>query len=299
MEATRLIWPNFYIIGAEKCGTTSLWSYLRQHPDVFFPKVKEPYFFDRIRSLAPSLSGALPDELREYQELYSSAQGYRAIGDATPIYLIREHAAEQIHQVCPTAKIVVILRDPVERAYAHYLMPSAGAVEKYSFQDALKQENNPLLEWPVSNRFIRGGLYYEPVRKYQERFGAEQLKIFLFDDLKRNPNQLLTAIASHIGVDPESFSKAESLEARNSYKKPRFWGAYKIATSLVSTNVREKMFPDSLRQWLASSPLLYESKKPPISKDDSRFLQEIYEPDICRLETLIDRKLPELRRSWV
>src|SRR5581483_12072093 len=126
MNVEEFIWPNFYIVGAVKSGTTSLWASLKRHPQVFLPKVKEPYFFNCPRTLNVSDSGVISSDLREYQNLYRPGRGFNAIDDATPNYLVSPPAAPQIHQICPQAKIIIILRDPVERAYAHYLMPASG-----------------------------------------------------------------------------------------------------------------------------------------------------------------------------
>jgi hypothetical protein len=122
VDAQNAIWPNFYIVGAPKCGTTSLYEYLKPHPQVFFPNIKEQNFF----STPPPPNAQLFDlrycgSSEEYQLLYQGAEKFDAIGDASPSYLWDENACRRIHAACPKAKIIIILRDPAARAYSHFL----------------------------------------------------------------------------------------------------------------------------------------------------------------------------------
>src|ERR1700722_16339843 len=106
MGEQDLIWPNFYIVGAVKCGTTSLWAHLRQHPEVFLPEMKEPHFFATNIGPTPPAAKSLhcPGDLGTYQRLYTSSSSFPAIGDASPSYLADEDAPRRIHEVCPLAR---------------------------------------------------------------------------------------------------------------------------------------------------------------------------------------------------
>src|SRR5437667_5641216 len=101
--------PNFFIVGAPRCGTTALYTYLRQHPDIFLPETKEPHYFNRDMNSG----GAIRDH-KEYLSLFAGAQGRARVGEASVYYLSSAYAAREISKVCPGAKIIVMLRNPVD-----------------------------------------------------------------------------------------------------------------------------------------------------------------------------------------
>ena len=127
------ILPNFFIVGAPRAGTTSLYRYLRRHPQVFMPAVKEPHFFANInpdpdqRHLFPAMDEG------QYVRLFRGALHYRAIGEASPSYLVTKGAAERIKARVPNAKIIMLLRDPTERAFSHYLMDIRDGLQSLPF----------------------------------------------------------------------------------------------------------------------------------------------------------------------
>lgn len=298
MDSQDLNWPNFFIVGAPKCGTTSLYEYLKQHPQVFFPKIKEQNFFS-----TPPPPGSQLFDLRycgsrqEYQRLYQGAEKFVAIGDASPSYLWDEDACRRIHKVCPQAKIIIILRDPVARAYSHFLFYRMNLVEpESSFRKALELEASlQKVTWHERRAYASFGLYYEQVRRYLETFGREQVLVLLFDDLASKRKELLAQVARHIGVDPEWFERLDVSEVHNPYRMPRSRIAYRIAGRL---GLRTTLIPPAVRKWLGRNPLLFDRKKPQVDAKSRRVLEELYEPDITRLEDLLGRKLPELRKSW-
>src|SRR5262245_21444242 len=115
-------WPNFFIAGAPRCGTSSLHAYLQAIPGIFMSRIKEPNYFSRavIGEQAPMVK-PIRDE-RQYLRLFDGAGGAQVIGEATPFYLEDPAAPALISQAVPHAKVIVSLRDPVERLYSHYLM---------------------------------------------------------------------------------------------------------------------------------------------------------------------------------
>jgi hypothetical protein len=129
--------PNFMVIGAPKAGTTSLWYYLRQHPEVFPGGHKEPGYF---------WSGKIYKEgkaqtLESYEELFEGSEQYRAVGDGSPTYLADEQAADQIFELIPAARLVAILRDPCARAFSEFVFQRMRKDEpEASFLDAIKAD---------------------------------------------------------------------------------------------------------------------------------------------------------------
>jgi hypothetical protein len=122
--------------------------------------------------------------------------------------------------------------------------------------------------------------------------------VLLFDDLSQRPQELFARIAEHVGISPADFSSANFSEAHNTYKMPRFQGAFRFARNRFSKELRQRVLPQSVQRWLRSSKLLYGTRKPPLDDESRRYLQAIYDPDLALLEDLLGRKLPELRKSW-
>jgi len=304
VQAPKANWPNFFIVGAAKCGTTSLWAHLKKHPQVFFPEMKEPHFF-MTRGPRPENAHKFEHlhcvgNQQKYLGLYEQAESYPAIGDASITYLWDENAPKKIHEVAPHARIVIMLRDPVVRAHSHYLMNlRLGAESLSTFAEALRAdlatEDNGF--WG-GRLYVGLGLYYEQVRRYIETFGSDQVLILLFDDLTRQPKETLARVTQHLGIDPLELDEAEVSEAHNVYKMPRFAGAYRFATRVIAPDLRKRLLPESVKKWLQSGSLLYNTSKPPLDPESRRLLQGIFDPDIAKLEQLLGRKLPELRKSW-
>lgn len=301
----REAWPNFFIVGAMKAGTTSLYEYLRRHPQVFLPGLKEPHFFSDCippPHIRPEVAcdyhccGNRDDYLR----LYSGAQEFAAIGDASPSYLWDKDAPERIHGVCPQAKIIVLLRDPVLRAHSQYLMNRLSGAESLPFPEALRRDQARTdRRWWTARLYVDLGMYHDQIRRYIDTFGREHVLVALFDDLTRDPRELLVRVAGHIGIDAELLDDAQFAQPHNSYRMPRANKLYLFARRMISKDLRNRLLPPSMQNWLRYSPLLYGRKKPPLDPESRRILQDIYDPEVSAVENLLGRTMPELRKSWV
>jgi hypothetical protein len=305
MEGTRvtapepMIWPTFYIVGAARCGTTSVWAHLKKHPHVFLPDMKEPSYF--ISAPAPSEIAAqyCTGDSDAYQALYRGAKGYQAIGDVSPGYLWDRQVPLRIHDHCPRARILILLRDPVDRAYSHYLMLARMGLDSLPFDEAVRRDNSQDPDnWWYRYRYIETGLYFAQVARYFEAFGRDQVAVFLFEDFAKDPAGMLTSAARHIGVDPELLNLEELGRVYNPTRTPRFKWLYDGARQVLSLRARS-LFPEALRAWLSYNPLFYRREKPAYEEKTAKYLQSIFEPDICRLEELLGAKLPQLRATWM
>lgn len=300
------IWPNFYVVGGVKCGTTSLYANLKKHPQVFLPEWKEPHYFRSI-SLPPQREFEhCTGNLEVYQRLYRGAEHFPAIGDTSPSYLWDETVPGKIYQVSPRARIIMVLRDPVARAYSEYLMSLMNGNESLPFGQALREDlaEGDKVRWD-SRMYIRKGLYHDQVRRYFDTFGREQVLVLLTEEMNKMPQETYSKIAIHIGVDPTVFKELEDPEVLNQFRMPRSLTLFHLLNSPSSQKLKRLLLPDSLRKRLREShmlhysPLLYKTTKPPIDPASRRFLQDLFEPDVCKLEELLGRKLPELRKSWI
>lgn len=180
--------PNFLIAGAAKAGTTSLYEYLRQHPDVFMSPLKEPgYYWPE----APTLEDAPIRTREQYEALFANAQHERAIGEATPRYLQSPTAAERIRRDIPDARIIVSLRNPADRAYSSFLGRLRGGREHRSVEEAMRPDSY----------YFATSLYYEALQRFYQRF--EHIKVVLFDDLRTDTRAVMRDLYTFLDVDPD------------------------------------------------------------------------------------------------
>jgi hypothetical protein len=197
--------PNFFVAGAAKSGTTALYHGLKQHPDVFLPDLKEPHVYAYIAD--PYIAGHLfPDEAaarRRYAELYQHVNGATAVGDASTTNLVVPGAAEAIAGDVPEARIVVVLRQPVDRAYSHWRhFRAAGGDDIADFAEALRQEETRAVEgWPITYQYMRWGRYCDQLGPYFHRFGRDRVLVHLYDDLSTDAEAVLRATFRFLEID--------------------------------------------------------------------------------------------------
>jgi hypothetical protein len=302
MVERSLIWPNFYVVGAVKSGTTSVWAHLKRHPQVFLPGMKEPHFFaDSLAPVPPRVSDLhCPGDLERYQSLYAHCGERSAVGDASPSYLWDENAPKNIHRVCPHARIIVLLRDPVERAYSQYLMNVSMGQEELQPLEAMQRDMaREEKGWWSARLYVALGRYASQIQRYFDVFGKEQVSVFSFDQLKREPQIVFSQIAEHIGVDPGVIGNLDVSKAENPFRMPRSMVLQRLARSQVSRRIRHAILPESMRARLRTTKLLFSADKPRQDIASKKFLQEIYMPEMNAVENLLGRKMPELRKSWL
>lgn len=201
--------PTFLIIGAPKSGTTALYEYLRQHPDIYMSPLKEPRFF-AVEGGSANFGGpfadvenkVIIDNMDEYRACFDGAHDEKAIGEASTLYLASPIAPLRIRQYIPDVRLVAILRDPIERAFSGYLMNVMQKRETSSFEEAIEDEPRRLRENWYGARYLDAGHYSEQIRRYLSAFPKEQLKVYLYDDLKDDTHGLLEDLFNFLDVDP-------------------------------------------------------------------------------------------------
>jgi len=294
------IWPNFFLVGAAKAGTISIYAYLSQHPEVFFPTLKEPHFFTQIRP-SPRQQFLIKAVTRRsaYLRLYARATSHSVIGDASPSYLWHPAVPQRICAEVPHAKVAVILRDPVERAYSHYLMDYREGMQSRSFYEALLDDiNRPQKGWGVSFLYYELGLYAEQVQRYLEAFKPECVKLLMFDDLRRDAKAVLREIAGFLGLDPKPLCLVDISQKYNSYAAPRNQFLRRVAGARLSRMLGQMLVPHHLGTFIFERIFLKQAPKPPLDRRARELLCTLYEPELDKLEKLMGRRLPQLRQSW-
>lgn len=300
--------PNFLVIGAPKAGTTSLYFYLKQHPQIYMCPIKEPDFFSWEGATEGPLTTfgriQLPryaTDWKAYCELFKGADSALAIGEATPAYLYHPEAPRRIKKYIPNAMMIAVLRNPIERAFSEYLMAIRDGIETArSFAEALELEEKRAAEggWAHWYHYKRIGLYGEQLERYYRLFSKEQIKIFLFEDLQHEPLSVVREIFVFLGVDPNFVPNLS--ERHNPYGVPRFprLQAWLLKPSKVKrvifTPIR-LMLPEAKRKELLLRFLrdwnIKPMPKPGLDPEIRRQLAEYYREDIMKLQNLIDRDL--------
>lgn len=282
--------PNFFLVGAMKSGTTSLYQYLNAHPQAFLSPVKEPQYFCKERTPQPSdRANGITVDWEDYVRLFERVQDEVAIGEASSGYLCSRSAAYEIHRRFPKARILIILRDPAERAYSQYLTEWRWNYNHASFRESLSYDrvSGEPLAWVASRPHIAISLYHDQVKRYLDTFGPDQVRVYLFDDLKRDVDSLMSDVDSFLGLERRFASK--SLEVRfNRSAKPHFLTVDRFVVEPLSRRILTPTMRAKLRERLRK---IYYRKVYSINPEDRNYLTGIFRNDILKLQDLIHRDL--------
>jgi hypothetical protein len=314
--------PNFFVIGAPRSGTTSLYEYLNAHPDVYMSPKKEPDFFSYPalgevhpldaepgeRSLADDAptNDQLAADFAKYEGLFAKAGDQRRVGEASAIYLGDPLAAWHLLSYRPDAKFIVVLRDPAERAFSHFVhakriyaehSPQSAADDQSVEQeftrviDVALAEGMPLELNSEQEIWIRAGFYHAHLTRWYELFDRDRFKLFLFEDLAADPHLLMKEVFGHLDID-DSF-ELPTTEAFNASVVPRNQQLFRMFTTANPVMRRARaMAPTSVRAAaLRTRNRLLGDSKPGIDVDLHGQLRSIYRDDTVALQELIGRDL--------
>jgi Sulfotransferase family len=299
--------PNFFIVGAQKAGTTSLYHYLNQHPQVYMSPIKEPFFFDHEldskgevveREFAGRRQPPRFANIGEYRALFAGVRDEKAIGEATPLYIYAPGTPDRIERYVPGAKSIALLRHPAERAYSAYLYAvRIGAEPLTDFEQALRAEPLRVRDgWHYVFHYRSRGLYYEQLKRYYEVFGRERIGVWLYEDMREDPAGVARSVFRFLEVD-DAF-----IPDTSSRHNPA--GVPASARARVAMRVTDRAL-GGLRKGLAPTssilPLAYKMRRavhsriltepPPIDPELRKELTRSYREDVLRLQELIGRDL--------
>ena len=300
--------PNFLIIGAAKSGTSALFEYLKQHPQIYVSSpLKEPHFF-AFEGKRPNFQGPGDQELYDYigvsdievyRALFRGATKEVAIGEASVYYLYLPRARDRIRHYVPDVKLIAILRDPAERAYSNFLHMIRDDKESLSdFAQALQAEEDRIQNnWGPLWHYKQVGFYYEQLKRYYEAFDREQIRVYLYEDLNDDPVGMLRDVYKFLGVD-DTFAPDVSVR-HNVSGVPKNELLHALHGFILRPHPVKTLFkpflPLRLRQpvldRLLNALRNQNLVKPPFPMEVRRQLAEEYREDILRLQELIQRDL--------
>jgi hypothetical protein len=305
--------PNFFIVGAPKTATTSLYHYLDQHPQVYMSAIKEPNFFAeeiREKNFEPDLQrgiaraacelrgflsgpmrekrfGGIVTEWEDYLRLFPNAKDESALGEASVCYLWSPTAPIRIAKRVPDAKILVMLRDPAERAFSQYLHGVGNGVIRWSFGEHIQRNlRHDSRQFCVHYPFLEFGLYFEQLGRYLARFG-QNVWVGFHEDFKNRPLEVYRNICRFLRVDQEFSPNMERrhLEAQVPRASSVGWlkrtGLWRPIARVTLSGLRPL-----IRRALVRKPGTTQ-----MSPADRNYLREFYQDDIRKLAKLVGRNL--------
>ncbi|MES1024048.1 sulfotransferase [Gloeocapsa sp. BRSZ] len=288
--------PNFIVVGAAKAGTTALYYYLKQHPQIYMSPEKEPKFFalegDELDFRGPgdreNICKSAITDIETYRHLFKGVTNEIAVGEASPLYLYSPKAAERIKKYIPDAKLIAILRNPIERAYSGYIMHvREGRETAKDFTEALQEEESRIRSNWGWGHYVNVGFYHAQLKRYLNLFDKEQIRVYLYEDLKTNPINLIQDIFRFLGVD-DTFLPDTSLKY-NVAGVPKNDAIKALIKNFNSIKpAMNILLPDKLRHYLRSK--VYE-KPPALSQETRQKLIEVYREDILNLQDFLQRDL--------
>lgn len=292
--------PNFVVGGAPKCGTTSLYFYLAQHPDVFLPARKELHYFSYKQLLSNTAGPGDFEALRNicgdritYEGHYAMAGTQRAIGEISPSYLYYGEASRRINEELGKIKILFMLRDPTEKAYSQYMHQVRQNLESLSFEDALDaEEERRRAGWSDIWRYAESSLYAERVQRYVDVFGFRNVKVIVFEEFISDTTNVLRSILEYLGVDIHVPINTSGVYNKTGEPRSRILGMVLSRPNPLKWALRQ-IFPERLRTRISLAMLrLNTGRKETLSEDLRERLKAYFREDVEHLEEVLARRLP-------
>jgi len=269
---------NFIVIGPGKSGTSWVYELLLAHPDVCVSSAKETLFFE----------DGFHSGVAWYHSFYKHWQGEPRVGEVSNTYIFSALAARRMKAYNPALKLISTLRNPIERAFSHYLFLLRNGEMVSSFEDATRQQPH----------LIERGLYFKHLSAYLEHFDRENLLCLLFDDLKEDAEAYAEQLFQFLDCGPLDDQDLFTKKVLPASKARNKWVARSVKRSALA--VREMGFPDLITKVKASplTRLLYKpfapGERPDMKPQTREHLKTYYQDDIEQLSTLLRRDLTEM-----
>jgi hypothetical protein len=307
--------PTFIIAGERRCGTTSLYHWMRSHPEVYlYPKPDSDYFIEEealynngVRQEPDGERWEKTHSIEDYSEKFGEAEGFRAIGQKDADLLFWKPAHPRLARYLPEGRFIITLRDPVKRAWSHYWNEVGKGRETLSFEEALKAEDERCLKSLFARNHLSyraRGFYEQSLRSFFEHISPSRVLIITLEESRSQPKQTLSKIYEFIGVDPHAgLEHAGNHHNENYTMLPRQWAEWPVIKPLKNAYikategviVRVTKDAESRRRLRRSTQSIFRQPVSRITMPEriASELSRVYAPHKGALETLLGRRLPE------
>ena len=295
--------PNFLVVGAQKSGTSSLYHYLLQHPQIFLPKIKEPLYFIKevvanfnLNDIAiknEDLVYKLPKTIDQYKALFKDVKKQHSlVGECSASYLYYfKYSIPNIKKTLGDPKIIILLRHPVDKAFSQYKHLKRLGAEKRSFEDALRLEKERIQNnYSALYHYTNQGLYYNQIKAFLNNFS--NVKIILTSELKIKPNDVIDDIFLFLGLK-KYFSIDVSKEYNVTNYIPKSFFIHQIikknrfVLKLKENSLIKLLIPAIKDRYFKMNS----SKIPVLDKNTKKYLVGFFENEILNIEKLINKDL--------
>lgn len=293
--------PDFFIVGAPKSGTTAMYTYLKEHPDIFMPQVKEPSFFN-----TDFYSPSFIRSKEKYISLFAEVQHESRIGEASPWYLYSKKAAAGIKEMCDCASIIIMLRNPVDMIYSlhsHYLYNGSEDIKDFQLALEAEAERKNGLNYPnsvikkttfIEKFFYREvGKYSEQIERYMGCFSKNNIYIIIFDEFKENPAKAYKELLQYLKLEDNFQPNFEVVNANKNVKSKRIQNILNYPPDTARL-IGRSLIPSQVRHTLYKSIKAFNTRYQPRIQMDSelkRSLKAEFAPEVEKLSKLLNRDL--------
>lgn len=292
--------PNFFIVGAAKSATTSVDRYLNEHPKIFMSPRKETHYFAtdamprEFKGMGDeSLNQLIVRDRSQYEGLFVDVKSQLIVGESSVYYMYYATTVTNIFSEIPDAKILIVLRNPIDRAFSAYLHLVKDEREVLEFEKSmeLEQQRRDACYEPMW-LFKELGLYYTQVKRYIDVFGREKVKVIFFEELEALPQKVLDEIFTFLGVEPY---RVNTSVRYNPSGRRKFNKTYDFVTQPHPIKSLIKFFiPEMTRKKIQHRVLNVILDKPVMNENTRKSLAEFFFDDVRKLEKLLDTNLGEV-----
>lgn len=265
--------PRFIVIGGHKCGTSSLHYYLKQHPDILMPKTKGQDFLNKVKL-----------DLKAYEKSYEIKTSEKIFGEVSSVYFQSEKACQVIKQYFPNAKLLMVLRNPVDRAFSNFNALANDEKINVKFKD-LVNSSEP------SHKIIKLGFYYDKLKLYIDNFEKHQLNPLTFDDFVKNKRKFYQQFFQFIEVDDNFIPDTSAIIRKGGAVKYKEFRNLLFSNPIIkkTASVILKPFTNSNQRYNLRQKVdnMFVEKKS-LSKEIRGNLIEVYREDILKTQDLLD-----------
>ena len=279
---------DFFIVGAPKAGTTSLYHYLKEHPQIEMSSQKEPdYFSDTaIQEQGLYYNKNRIDTEEKYNRLFNTQKKDVIFGEGSVSYLFYPNVAQDIKAYNPIAKIIIMLRNPIDRAFSHYLMDYRLGLVSDSFEDIIHKKSKHKNAHLFYQQYIKVGEYATQLKRYFDIFDKENILLVDYEDFKSDVTGTVNSVYSFLNVSTE-FS-ADVNKQYNTFTMPKDKLIRFLYSFVVIRNTLSFIFPKNIMKAVRLI-LFSKDKKPKLLEETKTQLKHYFSNDVRLLDSIIDK----------